>query len=303
MTKLKQFLLAILLVPALAVAQEKETNYVWVPWGGSSLESICRTLWAEYDNMYNTNSIIILKSGDPNGVIAIQDMISNPKERKFMCGISSQFTSRYLNYEPIPYDLTRIEPMMSIVRSPVIWLAPLGNKSKNYKELIAYFKSLNRPINVGLNVASQQIYIRHMEDVDGIKVNPIYYKNIPQTFPSLADGTLDLTFANKPFDMPDKFRMIGYVSSSSSAPFKDMPNFGNDVPEYKRLAQFQIVNVLNTMDAATRKTMTDRLRKVLATEQMKKAADANYMTVDGMGQPELNMFIRQQQDFIKQYRK
>jgi len=193
--------------------------------------------------------------------------------------------------------------MMVIVKSPVVWLAPLNNKSKNYKELIAYFKSLNRPINVGLNVASQQIYIRHLEEVEGIKVNPIYYKNIPQTFPSLADGTLDLTFANRPFDMPDKFRMVGYVSAGPGSSFKNLPDFGRDVADYRKLAQFQIVNVLNTMDPATRKTMTDRLRKVLATEQMKKVADSNHMTTDGMGQPELNMVIRQQQDFIKQYRK
>lgn len=304
MTKtLRKILLTLLAVPALAVAQEKETNYVWLPWTGSSLEGVCRGLWAEYDTMYNSNSIIIIKGGDPNGLIAIQDMLASTKERKFMCGISSQYTSRFLNYDPIPYDLTQIEPLVSVVRSPVFWIAPEKNKSKNYKELIAYFKSLNRPINVGSNVASQQIIMRHLEEVDGIKVNPIFYKNIPQTFPSLSDGTLDLTFANRPFDMPGKFRTIGYFSNSPTTLAGDIPNFGREVPDYKKLAQFQVINVLNTMDPATRKTMSARLKNIIATEQLKKVAEGQHLIADGTIQPELNIFIRQQQDFIKQYRK
>jgi tripartite-type tricarboxylate transporter receptor subunit TctC len=300
---LKQFLLALLLVPALSVAQEKETNYVWLPWTGSGLEATCRALWAEYDVMYNSNSIIISKPGDPNGVIAIQDMLNHPKERKFMCGISSQYTSRFLNYAPIPYDLTKIEPMISLVRAPVIWLTPLKNNSKNYKELIAYFKSLDRPINVGLSVASQQTITRYLEEVNGVKINVIYYKNITQAFPSLADGTLDLTFSNRPFDMPDKFRMLGYVSSFPQKGLGNITDLGQEVPEFKRLAQFQNISVLTTMDPAMKKLMTERLKKVLLTDSLKKSAESQHVTIDGTGQPDLDRFIRQQQDFMKKYRK
>ena len=192
MTLLKKFLTIVFVVLVSNTAAATEQNFVWATVPGGSLDGNCRTLWKEYDQVYNTATTVMPVKPGLSGGLAVEEFLNNNKANGAICIGLSQFFLNPLLY-PGQTKEDQLEPIIIAARLPFIWYVPAATPAANYQELLKHFKSLNRPINVGAFIPIfslvESIFKQH-----GIPVNIVPFKSSPQQYPSLSDGTLDLAF-------------------------------------------------------------------------------------------------------------
>jgi tripartite-type tricarboxylate transporter receptor subunit TctC len=264
MTLFKKLIIAVLAVPTMAFAgvfgnTDAKEQIVWVPFTNGPIEVMCRAIWTEYDERYGTNSIIIPKPGN-DGFISLIDMADSKANanRKLMCGGSSQFVFLpVLNKATIP-EVNKFEPLARTVDNVQVYYVNNSNPAKNFKEMIAHFKSLNRPINIAYYFATQRATINYIEKTYNLPVNAVPFKTIPQVYPSLIDKTIDLAIdsgASIPLAQSGKFRVIGYLANHNYEQLKAYNNFKADAPELIQVGSWLNITVLKSMDADTKKLL------------------------------------------------
>jgi len=275
-------------------------NHVWLPYVGGVNEPQCRALWNEYDTRYGTKTIFQLKTG-ADGLIAINDMLASPATRKFLCGGSSQLVSNPLTSNTD--SLGQIEPLLQTTVNSIVWYVPNQNKSQNFKELVNYFKELNRPVNVGIFFSSQKSLVSHLERVYGVTVNLIMYRTPPQMYPDLASGALDLAFdSGTAIDLvkeTGKFQIAGYSSNTNYKKLEKYPNFKNNDAELLLYPSWQVVIIPSNMDAELKKSVSQQLQNIVQSDLFKKICVDYLCTVTAVGQPELNSVVIKQRKIME----
>lgn len=225
MKKIKAIILSVLMsISGMALAIEPVN--VWIIHSGGAVETTCRAAWDSYSETYNQPVVYIVKDG-ANGALGLQDMIDSKKTYKFACiGSSHVIYNKFVMPEGNKID--QIKGVFQSVVFPTVWYTPNSNTAKDIKELVAQFKELDRPINVGV-VAPVHIATAHyLSEKYNIRINIVPYKKVPQLFPSLADGSLDLAFESGTgisVAESGKFRVFGYSASSpipKLSPFSDL---------------------------------------------------------------------------------
>jgi tripartite-type tricarboxylate transporter receptor subunit TctC len=279
------------------------TNYVWIPWSGGALDVQCRALWNEYDLKYGTKTIFQIKPGN-DGLIATNDMLNTPGQRKFMCGGSGQVISNALVH-PTDTSIDRIEALVQTAVNTMVWYVPNNNNSRNLTELMKYFKGLNRPINVGVFFAGQRGIVHHLEKVYGVNVNIITYRSGPQMYPDLTSGDLDLAFdAGGAIDVAKatgKFKILGYLANNDYKKLNGYPNFRHSETELPLYYQWLGIFVPVGADPKLKTEVTQQLQEIVKTELFKMLALENMSTVTGIGQPELNVIVLRQRKLLEKY--
>jgi tripartite-type tricarboxylate transporter receptor subunit TctC len=286
------------------LAQASTLNHVWIPFPGGTLESQCRYIWNEYDLKHNTKTVFFIKPG-VDGIIATQDMLNfTSSTRKFMCGGSNQLTSNALIH-PNDNSIDRIEPLLQIAVNTMVWYVPNHNKSQTLPELVAYFKSINRPINVGVFFASQKAMVQYLEKTYDLKINLINYRSGPQMYPDLASGSLDLAFdAGAAVDLATntgKFRILGYLANKNYEKLKDYPNFKSSNSNFQLYFQWLGIMIPTDMHQEDRDVLTKELKNIVLQKSSKELALQNLSTITAVGQPEISAIAHRQRKLFKEY--
>lgn len=285
------------------VAHASITNYVWIPFPNGSLEVQCRTMWNEYDLKYGTKSVFFVKPG-ADGIVAAQDMLNFSGNRKFMCSGSTQVTSNSLIH-PSDTSIDRIEALMQTAVNTMVWYVPNNNKSRTFPELIAYFKSLNRPINVGVFFSTQRGIVHYLEKTYDLKINLIPYRSGPQMYPDLSSGALDLAFdAGSAIDLvhsTKKFRIIGYLSNTDYERLKDYQNFKHVNSNFQIFYQWLGVIIPNDVSQENKDILTKELRSIILQKSFKDLALQELSTITAIGQPEISAIVYRQKKLFKEY--
>ena len=299
---MKKILFALILCAGLANAST--VNHVWIPFPSGSLETQCRHLWNEYDLQHGTKTTYIVKPG-MDGLIATNDMLASTAPRRFMCGGSTQVVSNALIH--VDNAIDRIDPLLQTAVNTMVWYVPNQNKSRNLKELVTYFKSQNRPINIGVFFAAQRGIVNYLERVYGVDVNLIPYRSGPQMYPDLANGSLDLAFdsgaaVNLAKDS-GKFQILGYLANNNYKKLEGYPNFRNSEADLPLYYQWLGIFVPQGMPVDVRMTVTQQLQNIVKTESFRNLATENLSTVTGIGQPELGaLVVRQRRQLEKHWK-
>ena len=304
----KKIIIALLAVPTVAFAgilgnNDAKEQIVWVPFTNGPIEVMCRAIWTEYDERYGTNSIIIPKPGN-DGIISMIDMAESraSADRKIMCGGSSLFVFLpVMNKNAVP-EINKYEPLARTVDNVQIYYVNNSNPAKNFKEMIAYFKSLNRPINIAYYYATQKATINYLEKTYNLPVNAVPFKTTPQIYPSLIDMSIDLAIdsgASIPIAQSGKFRVIGYIANHNYEQLKSYNNFRPDAPDLSQVGSWLNITVLKSMDPQTKKLLSQRLKEILNSEKFKKLANDNYATVNFTAQPEIGRITETQRAFVE----
>jgi tripartite-type tricarboxylate transporter receptor subunit TctC len=298
---MKKILLALLFF--VNVAYATPVNHVWITAPGGSLEVQCRALWNEYDLKHNTKTVFFIKSG-ADGIIATQDMLNFTSTRKFICGGSNLVTSNAVIH-PNDNSIDRIEPLLQTAVNTMVWYVPNNNKSQTLPELVAYFKSLNRPVNVGVFFASQRGIVNFLEKTYDLKINLINYRSGPQMYPDLASGALDLAFdAGGAVDVATgtgKFRILGYLANSNYEKLKDYPNFKSSNSNFQLYFQWLGIMIPTDMSQEYKDVLTKELKNILLQKSFKDLALQNLSTVTAVGQPEILVIVHRQRKLFKEY--
>ena len=266
LAKLRNFLVLLAISTSVTVAAPPTVeNHVWLRTPGGINEPICRKLWADYDAIFHSNSIIMSTKYGLDGIIPVTELLASKEKNKFYCGGNSTIITNPLIHKDLDTKADQFVPLIQMVGTPLTWLTPNSNKATNYKDMIAYWKSLNRPINVGVYYGVGRMIANRLIEL-GVPVNLIMYKNGAQAYPSLADGTLDLSLDGTtaiPVAESGKFKVIGYTWIENMSQLSQYPNFAKSDPVLNHMRNGLMVAVPKTMSTEEQEIMTQRIKFVV----------------------------------------
>lgn len=275
-------------------ASANTINHVWIPYAGGVLETQCRLLWNEYDVKHGSNTVFFVKPG-ANGMLAVQDMLNFSSERKFMCGGTA---------DALPEN-NNMETLLQISVNAMVWYVPNNNKAQNFSELIAHFKQLNRPINVGTFFATQKTFANYLAKIHNLNINIVTYRSSPQMYPDLASGSLDLAFdsggAVELAQSSEKFRIAGYIASNDLARLAKYPNFKSSGSDFPMFYSWLGIMIPSNMSKENKMAVTEELRNIVLQKSFKERSLQNLSTITGIGQPEITKLIQQQRKIFLTY--
>lgn len=274
MFSFKKFLAtAFVLLLTSTAASATEQNFVWTSVPSGVLEGSCRIFWREYDSIYNTNSAFMPVKTGLSGGLVVDDLLASKKQNSFLCTGPSLLFLNPLMY-PGKTQEDQLEPLIMAAQLSFVWYVPSNVSVNSYQDLIAYFKSLNRPINVGMFLpifkVIEPIFAQH-----GIKVNAVNFRNSPQQYPSLADGSLDLAFdAGAGVEIANqtkKFKAIGYVDTSKNPLLSGLKNFADAESDLRVISAAGgiAIAVPKSMPDAQKKLLVERFSTVAAREEFR----------------------------------
>jgi len=280
------------------IVQASTINYVWLTASGGNLEALCRNVWNEYDIKYSTKTIFFIKPG-ADGLLATQDMLNFSSPRKFLCAGSTVITNRLIHTENYS---DKVEILLQSVINPLVWYGPTTNQTRDFSELVAYWKSLNKPINVGVFFSTARILVNQLEKIHGVNINLINYRTAPQMYSDLAKGDLDLALdSGGSIDIAQttgKFRILGYVHNDNIKTLKSYPNFISNKFETYAWQGIFIPNNMPTQD----KLQTSKELKTIMMQQPFKDLVAHYhSTVTATEQPEVLGMVHRQWKIMEKY--
>jgi len=182
--KVKQLLAGVLAALALAShAELPKTLKVYTAYTGSL--PFCKTLFAEYDRVYGTESQIIIKAGT-TGMMAMKAMQSEP-EFSVLCatGVSDHVINK-TTYPGNDAAFDDLKIVAVLATSGVTFVTGNGNKFATLPEMLRQGKE----ITVGYH--SFGIKTVASEILKDTKVIWVPHKSSLEAAASLADGSLDL---------------------------------------------------------------------------------------------------------------
>lgn len=298
-----KFLLSLMLaLPIFASA--KELNNVWLPFAGGNLETICRTLWNTYDNYFQTSTVMHLKQG-ASGEIASKDMLDSTAPNRSVCaGATMVLYNSYL-FPDIKTHGDDIEMIAKVVNFPIVWYGPNRTPAvKNLNDYIAYLKTLNRPINVGVFQGPNRTVVQYLAKTYGLNANIVMHKNGPQMYPSLVDGTLDLAFDSGgavTVAEEGKFKVLGYTANGKISRLKQYPNFSASSKELAGIESWFGIAVPKTADPAFKEQLARRLEFVIKQEKFQTFVDNAVGSADGLIGTKLSEDIKNQKSIVRKY--
>ena len=281
-----------------------ENNLVWIPYSGGILESICRNLWTDYDKTFNTTTEILVKQGN-DGIVALSDLTSRASPaRKFMCITNTTVLYTPLLYPDVDTKINKIEVLMQLVRTPTVWYVPNTNKLTTLKELVAYFKSLNRPINVGTFTGTGKTTAKYFASHYDLKINIINFKNGPQIYPTLYDGSIDLAIGGAgliPVAESGRFRVFGYAADDQYDKLNKYPNFSKENSTFLKIQAWFGIAVPKGLDNCEKELIVRQLLSIVKQNKFELQAKEQYGTASGLHQPELNQTLAEEYLIIQKY--
>lgn len=282
-----------------------ETNLSWVTVAGGTLESTCRSLWKEYDSIYNTNTAVIPGRPGQGGGLAVEDVLRSEKVNSTICmGMSQLFLNPLLFPGQTKED--QLEPLIIVTRTPFVLYVPNDVPANNYQDAITYFRSLKRPINVGMFLPIFRATSLVLEQ-RGITVNAVPFKNSPQQYSSLADGSLDLAFdAGQGFliaHQTKKFKAIAYIDSEENSQFQGIKNIINVEPDLRviQAASMLIVSAPKNMPSHLKKMFAERLKKAVESDGFKNSVSKLGSQPLGIVEPQLTTNIEFHQRLVTKF--
>lgn len=300
--KIKYFIFILVILPTFGLAAE--TNHIWVASSGGIQDAACRKLWNNYDQTFGATSIIMPIRNGLDGTINMTDLLDSPKSRKFMCLGISQFLNSSLVHPRFQGKDNQFQMIIQTIDTSTVWYVPNSTKVKTYKELIAYWKSLNRPISIGVVFPANMTVARHIEKTYNIPVNIINFKTGVQQFPALIDGTLDLGMdagLGVSISKSGKFQIIGYHSANTFEILKSYPNFSNDDLTYKHISSWLGVVVPIDTNPEVKKTMAQRLQFIVRQPDFQEFATTIFGKAEGIIDPELSVSVKKQKEILTKY--
>ena len=159
--------------------------------------------------------------------------------------VVSPFTTTAASMSNPGYDpVADFAPVALIATGPLVWVANLGVKASNMRELIALARSNPGRLNyASAGVGSvNHLVLELLKSRARISIVHIPYRGTALAIPDLVSGKLDLLFDSLPSGLPHvkdgRLRALGVTSAKRSPLLPDLPAVAESVPGYETVTWF-----------------------------------------------------------------
>jgi tripartite-type tricarboxylate transporter receptor subunit TctC len=241
---------------------------------GSSSDLIARQVGAEMTKHLGQPIVVDNKVGGQT-IVGMQSALQSPADGYTMVLFGS--TPAAINvsmFRNLPYDPVRdFTPIGLVGDAPLIMVASPKLAANSAAEVVRYAKDNPGKLNCGYGSTATQVGCEAFAALAGIKWVSVAYKGTPQALIDLVAGSIDVTFFDYPFAVPQikagKVKSFGVTSKERFALAPDMPTIADAVPGFDLKVFFGIaapgklpVDVLNRLASA--------LDRSLASEELVK---------------------------------
>ena len=191
-----------------------------------SLLPFCSTLFAAFDRIDNTSTIVLLKAG-AGGLIAIQAAQQEPNS--LVCGVGAADLFLYSQIHPNYINLYKDLKVFNILYTTGTYLHASVNNQHNTLLDLLKTSTTSKPILVGFEITSAKIIGNKLISATNAPITLIPFKRASDAIASLQDGTLDLLVTNgnimQPFVEANKIKLMGYVNDTGIVGNTQATNF------------------------------------------------------------------------------
>lgn len=297
-------LFAILMFAWAASAHADNMNNVWLPFTGGTFEAICRMVWNDYDRYFGTSTVLHIKQG-ASGEVAIRDMLDSREQNRVMCAGATMIIYNQYLFQDTKTLGDNLQMLIRVANLPSVWYVPNSTPSlRTLDDLVVYLRSLKRPINVGIFQGATRSTLQVLTRAYNLEINLVMFKNGPQMYPSLVDGSLDLAIdagGGVRVAEEGRFKIIGHVSSSAISQLRSYPNFAKSSKELADIESWIGIAVPKHADPQMQRKLTTRLGFVISQQSFQSAADEVITSADGLHGPRLDRVIQNQKNTVKKY--
>ena len=143
-------------------------------------------------------SVIVEPRGGGNGFIAIQAVLSAPRDGyTIFFGSNSTLATNVALFRKLPYDpLTDFVPISLVIRSPILLLVPTNSPYKTLGDLIEAAKLDPGKLTIGSGSAGYQLMGALFGEKAAVQLLPVPYKSAPDTVKAVLSGEVSLGIAD-----------------------------------------------------------------------------------------------------------
>ena len=259
---MKKYIIGVVLsILATIVAAELPAKMTVYSPGTTGPLSICRAIFTEYDKVYNTNSMFVIKPG-ASGMIAMLEMT---KDKNFSILCASGLSESVANISIFPghEDAHKLLTMVNIfAESPTVFST---RTNSTYNTLIDLIQS-NKQINVGYH--SNILKLSAELALSKVQVNWIPFKSSMDAVPSLLDGSVDLYADGGSLTAlinSGKLKSLGHLNGIEETPGLDLT---------KLLTEAAKIHVILAISTSSNNNLDDidelnkRVNKILIDEKV-----------------------------------
>jgi len=170
---------------------------------GSGAELTARFIGQKFTELTG-QSVVVEPKGGGNGFIAVQAVLSAPRDGyTLFAGSSSTFAHNVALFKKLPYDpLTDFVPLSLFIRSPILLAVPANSPYKTLADFIAAAKQEPGKLTIGSGSAGYQMMAVLFTERAGIQLLHVPYKSSPETVKAVLGGEVSIGICDVTSSLP-----------------------------------------------------------------------------------------------------
>lgn len=160
---------------------------------GSTAEASARFIGQEITTITG-QPVIVEPRGGGNGFIAVQALLSAPKDgyTLLFCGNSIVATNLAL-FRQLPYEpLKDLAPVSMVIRAPIVLVAPILGRHANLEEFVAQARREPGKLSIGSGSPGYQLMGALLGERAGVELLHVPYKSATDALKAVVGGEVDL---------------------------------------------------------------------------------------------------------------
>lgn len=204
---------------------------------GSSSDQIARQVSAEMSKDLGQPIVVDNKAGAQT-IIGMQNSLASPPDGYTLVLFGS--TPAAINvsmFRKLPYDPVRdFTTIGEIGEAPLVMVASPKLEPNTAAEFIRYARDNPGKLNCGFGSTATQVGCEAFAALAGVKMVSVAYKGTPQALVDLMGGSIDVTFFDYPFAVPQirsgKVKTYGVTSKERFPLAPDLPTVAEAIPAF-----------------------------------------------------------------------
>jgi hypothetical protein len=256
---------------------------------GSGNEISFRTAAAHVEKNNPNAKFVVVNMPGQDGTISLNHSTKLPADGysiNIPAYIGSYAINDILTPDVVKYTQKDLMPVMSLSTSPQVIIARLDSQVNTPRELLAYWKNPNKPVNMGVVVSAHFLLYQSLLDQsqgDREKIKLVPYKGPTLVAADVAGGhiefgTLPLAIA-APLVNAGKVKLIAVTGTKRPPQFPNVPLLEETVPGTGANMAIWGINLVPGTPPEVVDWYVKNFGKALESEEVNKIYYDNYMTV------------------------
>ncbi|NLD68489.1 MAG: tripartite tricarboxylate transporter substrate binding protein [Limnobacter sp.] len=251
------------------------TLRIIVPFAPGGSGDITARMLGEQITKKTGQAVVVENKPGANGIIGVETAKHAPSDGSvLMLATTSTHLANPSLFRNLPYDPEKDFTLVGHFGSGSTFV--LVNKDAPYRTLadfVAHAKRHPSKLNYGHFNASSNIPGAMINQLAGIELMPIPYKQIGSAMNDLIGGSLDVIFvdsvAGDSYVSSGQLRAIAAMGASRLPKYPDVPLLTETYPDYNVAGGFLGIAVPRGVPEATLQALNDLINEIVTTDPMK----------------------------------